>query len=73
MNSKTKDCAYCREGIIIDTLINIPNRSSQDDGHRYHCNNKKCGLKYRVDPNDRSIILIPSNWKNFKQIKKLQR
>jgi len=62
MNSKTKDCAHCGEGNIIETLMDIANRSAQDNGYRYHCDNEKCGLKFRVDHNNRAIILVSSKW-----------
>lgn len=62
MNSETKDCAYCQHGNIVETLINVPNSTAQDNGYRYNCNNEKCGLKYRLDSKGRQITMIESKW-----------
>jgi len=42
--------------------MDVANRSAQDNGYRYHCNNEKCSLKFRVDHNNRAIILVSSKW-----------
>lgn len=54
----SEECIYCGIGKIIGERIPIHNRTAQDSGYRYQCDNEECGLRFRFDPTNNNKIII---------------